>query len=48
MFVKTETENIIELEGINKSYQQPNGQQITIIENISLTFFHRNDLEYDI
>jgi len=37
MVVKIETENIIELEGINKSYQQPNGQQITIIENISLT-----------
>jgi NitT/TauT family transport system ATP-binding protein len=34
--VKTETEFLITLENINKSYQQPNGQQITIIENISL------------
>jgi NitT/TauT family transport system ATP-binding protein len=34
--VKIETECIITLEGINKSYQQPNGQQITIIENISM------------
>ncbi len=36
MVVKTETEFLITLENINKSYQQPNGQQITIIENISL------------
>ena len=36
MVVKTETDCIVTLEGINKSYQQPNGQQITIIENISL------------
>jgi NitT/TauT family transport system ATP-binding protein len=34
--VKTETECLITLESINKSYQQPNGQQITILENISL------------
>ena len=36
MVVKAETECIVTLEGINKSYQQPNGQQIIIIENISL------------
>jgi NitT/TauT family transport system ATP-binding protein len=36
MVVKTQTEYLITLEGINKSYPQPNGQQITILENISL------------
>lgn len=36
MVVKTETECLITLEGINKSYVQPNGQQITIIENVSM------------
>lgn len=36
MVVKAETDCLITLEGINKSYQQPNGQQITIIENISM------------
>ncbi|HEY9600404.1 MAG TPA: nitrate/sulfonate/bicarbonate ABC transporter ATP-binding protein [Allocoleopsis sp.] len=36
MGIKTETECLITLENINKSYQQPNGQQITILENISL------------
>jgi len=34
--VKTATERLITLEGVNKSYQQPNGQQITILEKISL------------
>jgi len=34
--VKTKTERIVTLEGVNKSYQQPNGQQITILENINL------------
>ena len=37
MVTKAETENLVTLEEINKSYQQPNGQKITIIENISLT-----------
>ena len=36
MVVKTQTECLITLESINKSYQQPNGQQITILDNISL------------
>lgn len=36
MVVKTATERLIALEGVNKSYQQPNGQQITILENINL------------
>lgn len=36
MVVKAETECLITLEGINKSYVQPNGQEITIIENISM------------
>ena len=36
MVVKTPTECLITLESINKSYQQPNGQQITILDNISL------------
>ena len=36
MVVKTPTECLITLESINKSYQQPNGQQITILENITL------------
>ncbi len=36
MTVQTETECLITLENLNKSYQQPNGQQITILENISL------------
>jgi NitT/TauT family transport system ATP-binding protein len=34
--VKTVTQSLIALEGVSKSYQQPNGQQITILENISL------------
>lgn len=36
MAVQTKTECLITLENINKSYQQPNGQRITILENISL------------
>ncbi len=36
MILKTKTERLITLEGVNKSYQQPNGQQITILENINL------------
>ncbi len=36
MVVKAETDCLITLEGINKSYVQPNGQQITIIENVSM------------
>ncbi len=36
MVLKTKTERLITLEGVNKSYQQPNGQQITILENINL------------
>lgn len=36
MVVKIETECLITLENINKSYRQPNGQEITILENISL------------
>ncbi|GAB4174616.1 MAG: nitrate/sulfonate/bicarbonate ABC transporter ATP-binding protein [Coleofasciculaceae cyanobacterium] len=36
MAVQTKTECLITLENINKSYQQPNGQQITILENINL------------
>jgi NitT/TauT family transport system ATP-binding protein len=34
--VKTATEHLISLEGASKSYQQPNGQQIVILENINL------------
>jgi NitT/TauT family transport system ATP-binding protein len=34
--VETQTNCLIILENINKSYQQPNGQQITILENINL------------
>ncbi|GET36215.1 ABC transporter ATP-binding protein [Microseira wollei] len=34
--VKTATESLIALENVNKSYQQPNGQKITILENINL------------
>ncbi len=36
MVVKVENEYLITLKEINKSYQQPNGQGITIIENISM------------
>lgn len=36
MAVKTATENLITLQGVRKSYQQPNGQEIVIIENINL------------
>lgn len=36
MVVKTATENLITLEGVRKSYQQPNRQEIVIIENINL------------
>ncbi|MEW6495367.1 MAG: ABC transporter permease subunit [Cyanobacteriota bacterium] len=36
MAVQTKTERVISLENINKSYQKPNGQQIIILENISL------------
>ena len=36
MVVSTDTECLITLENINKSYRQPNGQEITILENISL------------
>lgn len=36
MVVKTATERLITLKGVSKSYQQPNGQQIVIIENINL------------
>lgn len=36
MTVQIKTERLISLENINKSYPQPNGQQITILENISL------------
>jgi len=34
--VKTATEKLIALQGVSKSYQQPNGQQIVILENINL------------
>lgn len=36
MVAKAETECLITLKGINKSYLQPNGQEITVIENISM------------
>ncbi|MBR8834047.1 MAG: nitrate/sulfonate/bicarbonate ABC transporter ATP-binding protein [Stigonema ocellatum SAG 48.90 = DSM 106950] len=36
MAIKTATEHLIALEGVTKSYQQPNGQQIVILENINL------------
>lgn len=36
MTVKTATEHLIALQSVSKSYQQPNGQQITILENINL------------
>jgi len=36
VLAKTTKERLLTLEGINKSYQQPNGQEITILENISL------------
>ncbi|OUL23245.1 nitrate/sulfonate/bicarbonate ABC transporter ATP-binding protein [Nostoc sp. 106C] len=36
MTVKTVTEHLITLKGVNKSYQQPNGQQIVILDNINL------------
>ncbi|MEH2435040.1 MAG: nitrate/sulfonate/bicarbonate ABC transporter ATP-binding protein [Nostoc sp.] len=36
MAFKTVTEQLIALKGVSKSYQQPNGQQIVILENISL------------
>lgn len=36
MTVKTATEHLITLKGVSKSYQQPNGQQIVILENINL------------
>ncbi len=36
MAVKAATQNLITLRGVNKSYPQPNGQQIVILENIDL------------
>ncbi|MEH2063740.1 MAG: nitrate/sulfonate/bicarbonate ABC transporter ATP-binding protein [Nostoc sp.] len=36
MALKTPTEDLIVLRGVRKSYQQPNGQQIVILENINL------------
>ena len=36
MVVKAATEDLIVLESVSKSYQQPNGQKITILENINL------------
>lgn len=36
MVLKTATEHLITLRGVSKSYRQPNGQQIVILENISL------------
>ncbi|MCW5317967.1 ATP-binding cassette domain-containing protein [Nostoc sp. KVJ3] len=36
MVFKTATEQLITLKNVNKSYQQPNGQQIVILENINL------------
>ncbi|MBD3562445.1 ABC transporter ATP-binding protein, partial [Planktothrix sp. FACHB-1355] len=35
MVVKTTTDLLISLESVKKSYQQPNGQEITILENIN-------------
>jgi NitT/TauT family transport system ATP-binding protein len=34
--VKPTTEHLIALQNVSKSYRQPNGQQITILENINL------------
>ena len=36
MAIKTAIEQLIALQGVSKSYQQPNGQQIVILENINL------------
>ncbi|MDZ7957538.1 MAG: nitrate/sulfonate/bicarbonate ABC transporter ATP-binding protein [Aulosira sp. DedQUE10] len=36
MTEKTITEHLITLKGVNKSYRQPNGQQIVIMDNINL------------
>ena len=36
MVLKIATEHLIALRGVSKSYQQPNGQQIVILENINL------------
>ncbi|MEJ6487016.1 nitrate/sulfonate/bicarbonate ABC transporter ATP-binding protein [Nostoc punctiforme UO1] len=36
MVFKTATEQLIVLKNVSKSYQQPNGQQIVILENINL------------
>ncbi|MBV8885386.1 MAG: nitrate/sulfonate/bicarbonate ABC transporter ATP-binding protein [Chroococcidiopsidaceae cyanobacterium CP_BM_RX_35] len=36
VLTKTTKERLITLEGVNKSYEQPNGQQITILESINL------------
>lgn len=36
MVVQTATESLITLEGVRKSYQQPNGQEIVIIDTINL------------
>ncbi|MEH2393239.1 MAG: nitrate/sulfonate/bicarbonate ABC transporter ATP-binding protein [Nostoc sp.] len=36
MVFKTATEHLIALKSVSKSYQQPNGQQIIILENINL------------
>ncbi|MDZ8224407.1 MULTISPECIES: nitrate/sulfonate/bicarbonate ABC transporter ATP-binding protein [unclassified Nostoc] len=36
MAFKTATEHLIDLKNVSKSYQQPNGQQIVILENINL------------
>lgn len=36
MRTKTAVESLIKLQGVDKAYQQPNGQTITIMENINL------------
>jgi NitT/TauT family transport system ATP-binding protein len=36
VILKTSTEHLIALKGVRKSYQQPNGQEIVILENINL------------
>ncbi len=36
MVLKTATEHLITLKSVSKSYRQPNGQQIVILENINL------------
>lgn len=36
MTVQTTTQDLISLRGVRKSYQQPNGQQIVILDNITL------------